>query len=399
MFRIEMLPAAHGDCLWIEYGEGGVVHRVLIDGGPAHTYPALYARMLALPPAERTFELLVITHIDADHIEGAVRLLQDAEALQCRFERIWFNGWSQLNAVPDPAGEPLGAVQGEYLSLLIADYEARTGGRAWNAGFPGGYVAAGAAVEPLPGGLRLTVLSPDPLRLLALKDKWEDELREARVVHGDEATLRRKLRENRRLKPLGDVLGGEPDEPLEERWELPDADGRDLADDLDDSLGGESAEPGANAAFGRDTSLANGSSIALLAEHPADRPAVRVLLAGDAWASVLAASIAGLAGPAGRLALDAFKIPHHGSVGNLTEGLLSRLACRHYLISTSGARFRHPHRRAIDLLLAQHPADLGPASLHFNYLTETTSPWADPADPGGRGYRSAHASGAPLELP
>ncbi len=24
MFRLEMLPAAHGDCLWIEYGSGHV---------------------------------------------------------------------------------------------------------------------------------------------------------------------------------------------------------------------------------------------------------------------------------------------------------------------------------------------------------------------------------------
>ena len=32
------------------------------------------------------------------------RLLLDAEALNCRFDRIWFNGRDQLNAVPDPAG-------------------------------------------------------------------------------------------------------------------------------------------------------------------------------------------------------------------------------------------------------------------------------------------------------
>ena len=30
MLRIEMLPAAHGDCLWIEYGSGRQVHRILI---------------------------------------------------------------------------------------------------------------------------------------------------------------------------------------------------------------------------------------------------------------------------------------------------------------------------------------------------------------------------------
>jgi hypothetical protein len=33
-FRITMLPALHGDCLWIEYGEEGDTHHVLIDGGP-----------------------------------------------------------------------------------------------------------------------------------------------------------------------------------------------------------------------------------------------------------------------------------------------------------------------------------------------------------------------------
>ena len=70
MFRIEMLPAAHGDCLWIEYGSGARVHRILIDGGPAHAYPALRERILHLPADARRFELLVITHIDADHIEG-----------------------------------------------------------------------------------------------------------------------------------------------------------------------------------------------------------------------------------------------------------------------------------------------------------------------------------------
>ena len=52
MFRLEMLPAAHGDCLWIEYGSGTTVHRILIDGGPAHTYPALRERILHLPASD-----------------------------------------------------------------------------------------------------------------------------------------------------------------------------------------------------------------------------------------------------------------------------------------------------------------------------------------------------------
>ena len=60
MFRIEMLPAAHGDCLWIEYGTGREVHRILIDGGPAHTYPTLRERILHLPGVAET--------VNMDHI-------------------------------------------------------------------------------------------------------------------------------------------------------------------------------------------------------------------------------------------------------------------------------------------------------------------------------------------
>ncbi len=34
MYTVEMLPAAQGDCLWVEYGpDGKIPARILIDGG------------------------------------------------------------------------------------------------------------------------------------------------------------------------------------------------------------------------------------------------------------------------------------------------------------------------------------------------------------------------------
>ena len=402
MFRIEMLPAAHGDCLWIEYGRGQEVHRILIDGGPAHTYPALRERILHLPAGERRFDLLIITHIDADHIEGVVRLLQDAEALTCRFERIWFNGRDQLNQVPDPAGQPLGALQGEMLGMLIAEYEERIGSKVLNEGLPHRLAAidpnAGTLpVVDLPGECRLTLLSPDYPRLLELKDHWADELRKARVASGDVDTLRRRLEESRSLRPVGDVLGG-AEAPGEEGFELPDGSDRDLAAGVADALGGGGAEPGENGPFGGDPSKANGSSIAVLLAYPKDDPQVRFLLAGDAWSSVLEASIDRLLPrPDARLPLTGFKIPHHGSVGNVSESLLGKLRCRHFLVSTSGAVFRHPHARAIELLLAQHNGQ-GRPCLHFNYLTTTTTPWSDAADQKSRRYEALHPKGISLEF-
>ena len=407
MLRIEMLPAAHGDCLWIEYGSGATVHRILIDGGPAHTYPALRERILHLPANARRFDLLVITHVDADHIEGVIRLLMDAEALHCQFDRIWFNGRDQLNAVPDPAGQPLGALQGEILGMLIADYEARTGTQVWNLDFARGPAGIDRThgtlpVVDLPGDCRLTLLSPDHDGLLYLKDRWKSELDRAHVKSGDVTALRQKLAASRSLRPLGDVLGAADEDAFaaadEPRFELPADDDSDLDAGLEDALGRGSGEAGADAPFGGDASAANGSSIAVLLEYPAAAPKVRLLLVGDAWPGVLETSITTLLGdPGKRLAVDAFKLPHHGSVANLSASLLEHLRCSHYLVSTSGALFRHPHKRALDLILAHH-AGPGRPTLHFNYLTRCTAPWSEQADQKNRGYRALHPKGTSLSF-
>jgi hypothetical protein len=397
MFRIEMLPAAHGDCLWIEYGNAADIRRILIDGGPAHTYPSLRERILHLPEDERNFELLMVSHIDGDHIEGIVRLLQDAEALKCNFKRIWFNGRDQLDEVPDPAGESLGALQGEYLGVLIADYESRMGKKVWNTDFDNGIASIKPQSSSLPavtldGDCRLTLFSPTFDRLLDLKDRWREELRKAGVTSGDELALRRKLEANRQLRPLGDVLGAE-DEFEDAPSELPAPAGR--ASDPSDVLGGEQ---GNDAGFGGDTSKANGSSIAVFLEYPADDPEVRILLSGDAWAQVLEESIEQyLDNGSSTLKLDAFKIPHHGSVANISATLLDKIKCKSYLVSTSGAKFNHPHPRAIELLLEHHQHRARPR-LNFNYLTRTTETWCDDADQKARRYHANYPKGLSVEI-
>jgi len=95
LLRLEMLPAGHGDSIWIEYGDRSSPHRLLVDGGTGPTYDTLRTRIAALPEDDRRFELAVVTHIDADHIEGFIRLLQD-ERLGVEFADVWFNGWRHL---------------------------------------------------------------------------------------------------------------------------------------------------------------------------------------------------------------------------------------------------------------------------------------------------------------
>ena len=119
--------------------------------------------------------------------------------------------------------------------------------------------------------------------------------------------------------------------------------------------------------FESDKTAANGSSIAVLAEFGGHS----LLLGADAHAPVLEEAVRLLCRQRGiaTLAIDAFKLPHHGSQNNLSVPLLAQLRCPHYLVSTSGGRFYHPDREAIARVIAHGRQTEQPATLWFNYRT------------------------------
>ncbi len=335
MLAIEMLPARNGDCLWIEYGDPDDPCRVLVDGGTKGTHNEVRRKLGGLAVDKRKLELLVITHVDADHIAGILSLL-DPMPSGLTIGDVWFNGWRHL---PEEDLEAWGPVQGERLSTRLVEPDFR-----WNRAFDGAAVAAPDG-GPLPsitldGGLRLTLLSPEAEQLQLLKPVWECECRKAGLEPG---------------VPIPPDPPDPPDPPpgLERLGDEPLPDVVALAEERSDPDGSE----------------ANGSSIALLAEYDSKR----VLLAGDAHADVLASAI-GRLGTA-RLDLDAFKLPHHGSKANVRKALLERVTCRRYLVSTNGAQFEHPDAEAISRVIL-HGGDA--PQLVFNYKTKYNRVWGDP---------------------
>lgn len=343
MFRIDLLPAEFGDALWIEYGGAGKVHRILVDCGTSAVYPVVRQRLQALPAKERHIELLVISHIDIDHIGGALDLLNDCKALGVSFGEIWFNGYIHLT----PGGtvehdDTLGALQGEALTELIV----AQGAGNWNKAVKGGALVVPdsgplLAFPELPGGMRLTLLSPTQAQLDRLKPTWEAACRKAGLVPG-KATLA----DDKRLEE--DEVPGEEDDILG------DPDVAQLA-----------AKP-----FRPDRSRPNGSSIALLAEYDGRR----VVLAADAFAPVLIDSLSRLPGSGrGKLKIDAFKMSHHASRGNISPELIAAIDCKNWLISTNGKVFRHPDLEAIARIIKGSGPD---TVLHFNYRTEFNEMWA-----------------------
>lgn len=344
-FRIEMLPALHGDCLWIEYGDTEAPNRILIDGGPIGAYKTLNARVDKLRPGDREIELLVITHVDGDHIEGAVRLIAD-RANTLSFREVWFNGWRHLEKVPGM----LGPVQGEFVSALIEKF---IGDKRWNASEPfaeGPLVVANDGAPPvarLEGGMQLTLLSPTPEKLEKLRKAWMSDVQKKGFEPGDLDAALKLLRTQHRLVPKG-LLGGSY-QIGDERIPL-------------------------------DSAVANGSSLAMLAEFGGKR----CLLLGDAHPDAIIQSLKRLgASKEHPMHLDAIKVSHHGSRGNTTPELLELVACKRFLISTSGAVFNHPDQETINTIIN----NAGPSvELVFNYLTDTTRPWSNIDDQKRRVY-------------
>lgn len=337
-FQIELLHAAHGDSLWIEYGTGTRKRRVLIDGGPIGQYAFLDAKMDTLVDGDRSFELVVLTHVDTDHVDGLVRLFANKKA-DWKFDTkdVWFNGWKHLEAAT------LGGNQGDFFSALI---NARVGGAKWNKAFKGKPIVVPAS-GPLPrvklaDGLVITLLSPTVQKLKKMKSAWQKDVKA--FAPGDLEAAWEALAKQKKYLPNKTLLGSTPS--------------------LDAALE-KQAKP--------DNSAANGSSIAFLAEFAG----MSALFLGDAHADVVAASIKRLLVERGLdcLAVDAVKVAHHGSKANINDALLACIDSPNFLISTNGDIFEHPDKEAVERIIARSVHQ--PPTLYFNYRVASTEPWED----------------------
>jgi hypothetical protein len=352
MLRIEMLPAQQGDTLWIEYGDPAKPRRVLIDGGTKSTWGTkrsagpLARRIAALPADDREFELLVVTHVDGDHILGAVQLLAD-ETLGATFKDVWFNGFRHLPGTT----EPMGPVDGEELTFLLDR-------RTWNDAFRGKAVQIPARgklpSKKLAGGLKLTVVAPDEQRLEEMVPVWKETVIDEGLVPG-------KGKKPTPLAPVGL-------EPL----------GSGAIPDVERLAGTRNAEDGAEA---------NGTSIVLLAEHDGSS----ALLCADAFPTVVLQGVKRLIDERGgsRLAVDAFKLPHHGSRRNVHLELLAAIDSSEFLFSSNGNRTKHPDMESV----AQVVHTYGDPRLWFNYKTAFNEVWDGDAAKQRFGYRAVYGDG------
>lgn len=340
--RVEMLPALHGDCLFVEYGRGHTTQRALVDGGPMGSYEALARRLEAIPLGDRTFEMMVLTHVDTDHVDGLVKLFASGITRDLRIRDIWFNGWRHIRQYQTV----LGGKQGEYLSVLL---DRKLQPNSWNEAFGGKAIVVPRSGD-LPvkqvGHMTVTLLSPTPSKLELMASAWTKDVGAA-MTPGDSDAAWALLLKQTRYSSGRTLLGSTADF---------------------DSLLQAQSRP--------DSAAANGSSIAFLAEVGVGYERKSCLFLADAHPDAVCDSLRRLLRQRRieKLSVDAVKVAHHGSKGNTTDELLSLIDSPRYLISTNGAQFDHPDHETILRIIARSSR---PVKLYFNYRSDTTAPWDD----------------------
>lgn len=313
----EALYAREGDCLLLHHGADDKPRHIIIDGGVASTFNESLKKRLEQLEEEHPrpegqslpIELLVVTHIDKDHLDGVVKMAEHLVKLRedkpWDIKGLWFNSFDDVVGNDTCAKiASLGASAPEEVVAIMASV--RKGQELRDLAkelyisvnqpykkFPSGLVARpsdGPVTERF-GDLKLTVLCPDAAALKAQEKQWDAYLK----AHP------------------------------------------------------EAAAEGRTAGITQDTSVPNLSSIVLLAE--AQRK--RLLLTGDANAEEILAGLtaAGLLKDGEPFEVDLLKVQHHGSNHNSTKEFYEKVRAKHYVISANG-EYGNPDRETLDMLWA-----------------------------------------------
>ena len=180
MLNIKVLKALNGDSIIISYGDDRL-HYILVDGGRGKLcFHQLCKFIDEIKEKKGKIDLLVLTHIDSDHIDGILRLFSNQDFDFSIIEQMWFNFGERLfNSLQ---------IDGLYKKINLYERDTKI---SWRQGEDleeilqrTGIIRKLPIVSPgchFVGGAKLTVLSPNVEILKEFADKDDEEC--ARTTH------------------------------------------------------------------------------------------------------------------------------------------------------------------------------------------------------------------------
>ena len=360
LFTLEALPAQEGDCLLLHWGKRNDPKIALIDGGPGRVYendlaPRLEELVTNLEVEQLPLEIVMVSHMDSDHIVGVKKLLgalrrqidnhaPDADRTIAA-RRVWLNVFNDV----------LGDSVDEYYSTLTRTVEANANGR------PTTEVKK-RIEEKLD---QKKIVEPE------LIDFHAQNIAAVLAGHGEGRSVRddhRFLFESNQCAPLNSPFesdgGGATLITLEKTPKAIDIEGLKiriagpsdaeivaLQKEFDAYIKKNGLTAEALLAAYSDPSVKNLSSIVCLVEFGKGAQKKRILLTGDARGDLL---LNGLKKQKlmkdGKLVVDVLKVPHHGSDNNVEREFFDQIVADTYVLSGDG-KHGNPERDTIDWIV------------------------------------------------
>ncbi|WP_196008209.1 ComEC/Rec2 family competence protein [Clostridium tyrobutyricum] len=318
--KIEVLEAFYGDCILISFTDSNdIVRNILIDGGIGRNYSRnLKHRLMKIIDDKQNIDLLIITHIDDDHIGGILKIFEDKELNKNFIRKVWFNSeknickkYSSLINNPDDItlmdtiNPQTSARQAFTLEKKLKHLNC------WEEGL----IEVNSKFEKLQFyDIKLTVVSPNFKGIVALGKKLKKEMNRNTYTASKDNDYDRSI------------------------YDLQ------------------------NNNFEEDTSVTNKSSIAFILENKYGN---KYLFLGDSHPSDIVNSLKKLGYCENKkIKLEYLKLAHHGSKHNMSESLLRIVDCKKFIISSNGKRDNLPNKETFAKILKYCNHDV---ELYFNY--------------------------------
>lgn len=322
--NIHILRAFNGDCIWLNLNDAqGESRNILIDGGPGNAYQFknkkgkqeagdLQNLIAQLRNEDQFIDLLILTHVDDDHIGGLLKWFKKDKEAKDLIKKVWFNSGRLISdyfgeenneenhlSLGDATGLDTSIKQGVNFEEFLQE----------NGLWERRLIHSSNVLELF--GFKLTFVSPDINKLKNLLVKWEKEA------------------------PITETSGKD-----DYGWSLE----KHIQEDV----------------FKEDASIHNGSSIGFILEYNGKRG----VFLGDAHPIQVANTLRSL-GYTEKAPLKAefLKVSHHGSKANTSYDLLELIDTNSYIISSNGDKHQLPDKQCLARII-NHNSN---ASIYFNY--------------------------------
>jgi len=327
MLKIKFHKAFNGDCILLTLVPlVGEEKRILIDGGISSTYKsgkkgkdkpedgALKILTEQLRDEGKVIDLLILTHVDDDHIAGILKWFESDSKAYELIKEVWFNS---------------GALIAEYFNTVEnpdLDPEFKFPNSATDTSILQG-IRFGKYIDEK-GIWKKEVL-------IQGKDKiWNNA--EFKFLSPNENKMERLLKEWKKEDPALDTSLKIEDYKVS----------------IENLISGDT--------FEEDEAFPNGSSIAFIFTYENHN----YLFLGDSHPSVIVEGLSNRGfSKKNPLESEMVKLSHHGSKGNTNIELLEMIDSSLYIVSTNGRSHLHPHKQLLARLINCKQG----CTIYFNY--------------------------------